>query len=201
MISFKLRGFMKDYDQFEKWCSAWEKASKQEAFQSPPIPEEMNFGNVNSGSFFGVITENKDVDMKSIDSKYWLNLLNLQTRYKNDPNVINDYLEGKLTTEEINMPVKDFTNAVTTAANPIKPNSVGMDQDPNNLVSISATYTNEDLAKLEKLKNELYELLLKLNQSELEGETSKKMKDKLEDLQKDIDELSDKMTKTLPQQS
>lgn len=191
---------MKDYDQFEKWCSDWDKASKEEEFQPPSIPEEWNYGGVNSGSFFGVITETKDVDIKSIDSKYWLDLLNLQTKYKNDPNILNDYLDGKLT-EEVDVPIKDFTKAVTTAANPIKPNSVGMDQDPNNLVSISATYTNEDLAKLEKLKNELYELLLKLNQSELEGETSKKMKSKLEDLQKDIDELSDKMTRTLPQQS
>lgn len=192
---------MKDNDQFEKWCSAWAEISKQEEFKPPAIPKELDFGGVNNGSFFGVITENKDVDIKSVDSKYWLDLLNLHTKYGKDVNVLNDYLDGKLTNEEINLPIKDFTKAVTTSPNPIKPSSVGMDQDPNNLVSLGTTYTNEDLAKLENLKNDLYELLLKLNQSELEGETSKKMKTKLEDLQKDIDELSDKMTKTLPQQA
>lgn len=192
---------MKDYDQFEKWCSAWAEASKQEEFNTPSVPKELDFGGVNTGSFFGVMTENNDVDLKSIDSKYWLDLLNLHTKYGNDPNVLKDYLSGKLTNEEISLPIKDLTNAITTSPNPIKPNSINMDQDPNNLVSIGATYTNEDLLKLEKLKNDLYELLLKLNQSELEGETSKKMKTKLEDLQKDIDELSNKMTKTLPQQT
>jgi hypothetical protein len=35
----------------------------------------------------------------------------------------------------------------------------------------------------------------------MEGEDSKKTKAKLDNLQKEIDELSDKMTRTVPQQS
>lgn len=192
---------MENYDEFEKWVAIWEKASKEEEFKGVSVDKA---NDINLESFFGIITENKDnknVDSKSIDAKYWTDLLNLQTRYGNDKNVLSDYLKGKLTNEEVDLPTKDFAAAITKAANPIKPNSVGMDQDPKNLVSLGCTYTAEDLAKLEDLKKDMYDLITKLNQAELQGEDSKKLKTKSEELQKEIDELSDKMTRSVPQQS
>lgn len=192
---------MENYDEFEKWVAIWEKASKEEEFKGASVDKTSD---INIESFFGIITENKDnktVDPKAVDSKYWTDLLNLQTRYGNDKNVLSDYLKGKLTNEEVDLPAKDFTAAITKAANPIKPSSVGMDQDPQNLVSLGYTYTAEDLAKLEDLKKDMYDLITKLNQAELQGEDSKKLKTKSEELQKEIDELSDKMTRTVPQQS
>ena len=198
MINFNFRGFMENYDEFEKWVAIWDKLSKEEEFQVPTSNKEVD---LNVESYFGVITESKNVDNKSVDSKYWLDLLNLHTKYGNDKNVLSDYLKGKLTNEDTDLAVKDFTAAITQAANPIRPNSVGMDQDPKNLISLGYTYTAEDLEKLEKLKNDLYELITKLNQSEIEGEDSKKTKSKLDNLQKEIDDLSDKMTRTAPQQS
>ena len=192
---------MENYDEFEKWVAIWEKASKEEEFKGASVDKTSD---INLESFFGIITENKDnktVDPKAVDSKYWTDLLNLQTRYGNDKNVLSDYLKGKLTNEEVDLPTKDFAAAITKAANPIKPNSIGMDQDPQNLVSLGYTYTAEDLAKLEDLKKDMYDLITKLNQAELQGEDSKKLKTKSEELQKEIDELSDKMTRTVPQQS
>lgn len=189
---------MENYDDFEKWVAIWDQLSKEEEFQVSTVNKEVD---LNVESYFGVITENKNVDKKSVDSQYWLDLLNLHTRYGNDKNVVNDYLRGKLTKEEVDLPTKDFAAAITKAANPIKPNSIGMDQDPENLVSLGYTYTAKDLAKLEDLKKDMYDLITKLNQAELQGEDSKKLKTKSEELQKEIDELSDKMTRTVPQQS
>lgn len=187
-------------DQFYNWLALWDKAVKEDPNFSEKTESKANKGE----SFFGVLTESKNPSVKSDpknpDAGYWNLLINLTEKYgiKNSTSLINDYLENKLQ-EDTKADFKKVAKAVSDSPNKVKPDTVGSDQDLDNLVSLGATYTPEDIEELTKMKEELNELILKVQQMEFEGKNSDSLKKSIDKLNDKIDELSTRMGKTVPE--
>ena len=177
-------------DQFLTWCDQWEKALDQGVFEDPDKGLEVCPKN-GTENFFGFITEEKAVtSIREVDAQYWNDLYNL-TKYYGPEAATNNY------TEEIALDIKKYAKAMSGTANPIRPASVGKDQDLTNPISMGATYDVADLQSLETLKTKLHDLLVKLNSMEGRSQTgSTKLESQIKSLQDQIDELSDNLTRT-----
>lgn len=191
-----------DYDKFDTWCDQWEKAMKNGTFEAPPAAKSVNRQTANT-NFFGVTNHNPSDKPSDPDGKYWNDLYSLSHEYASDSRVLDDYLSGDLQVmqEEVVVDVKKYTHSLANTPNPIRPNSVGMDQDIKNPISLGATYDVGDLEGLETLKTKLHNLLVKLNSMEGRSQTgSTKLESQIQSLQKQIDELSDNLCKSIPSQ-
>jgi hypothetical protein len=177
---------------FQTWLNQWNDALKTDAFKKEErADDELLF-----------VTESVQKNNTSkCDEKYWEDIWKLSLGFNGDQNAFDDYLNNKLTNEEVDQSVKNLMKALTMSPNPIKPSSVGMDQDPTNVRSLDLTYTDEDIDELAKLKSEIEELKIKLASKESLGEKPEDISKKIETLQKKVNELSDKMTQTMPNQS
>lgn len=89
---------------------------------------------------------------------------------------------------------KAKVDAIITSPNPIKQQTVGKDQDVTPQ-SLNATFSNEDLEKLEDMKSKLHELKDKANKADGLGDKAEAFLKQIEDLTEKIDQLSDSMCK------
>lgn len=187
----------KDQDKFNNWVAMWDKAQQEDAdfmVKKEPNPQ--------LESYFGMLTEGKKpgVAPKNPDEKYWNLMVSLTEKYgvKNASELINDYLENKVC-EDTGANFKDVAKSVASSPNKIKPDTVGNDQDLDNLVSLGATYKQEDVEELIKLKTDLNDLIVKIRQGEIEGKKVDNLEKDLQKLQDKIDDLSSKMSTTVPE--
>jgi hypothetical protein len=192
-----------DYNDFEKWQADWDAALKTDAFkdQKPANPSAAT----GFTDFFGV-SSSKNSNTKEPDAEYWNNLYGLSNEYAPDANNIeddsndvdDDHLEGDLMQEEVHVEPKTMAKAMAQSPNPIRPSSIGMDQDVKNPISLGATYDVADLQSLETLKVKLHGLLDKLNGIEGLAGTGAKLESQIASLQKQIDEISDGLAHGVP---
>lgn len=187
----------KDQDKFNNWVAMWDKAQKEDAdfIAKKDVNPQLE-------SYFGMLTEGKkpNVSPKNPDEKYWNLMINLTEKYgsKDASALINDYLENKMH-EDTGADFKNVAKSVASSPNKIKPDTVGNDQDLDNLVSLGATYKPEDVEELIKLKSDLNDLIVKIRQGEIEGKKVDNLEKDLQKLQDKIDELSTKMSTTVPE--
>lgn len=181
-----------DNKDFDKWCDQWQAAVDKGIF-----PEKKPEDNENVGSYFGFM--NKELVKKPItdcDTKYWNDVHDLSRLYGQDPEILCEYLRNRLH-EENDVDLKSLAKDVADSPNPVRPTTVGMDQDITNPVSTGQTYSVDDLKSLDDLKTKLHDLLVKLNSNEGSGNSgSAKLETQIKNLQKQIDEFSDSLSKT-----
>lgn len=108
--------------------------------------------------------------------------------------------DSELIQEEVKVNPKDMAKAMVNSPNPIKPHTMGMDQDMTDPVSMGATYDVADLEQLNDLKVKLHGLLDKLNTMHGFGEATSKLESKIAEVQKQIDEISNGLSKGVPSQ-
>lgn len=187
-------------DNFDTWVDQWDKAVKSGLFDEPnkQEPPKVNSQTTQS-NFFGQTNYNTESKPSEPDTKYWNDVYKLSKEYGNDPNALDDYLNGDLLQEETQVDTKQFNKSMAYSPNPVRPSSVGKDQDIRNPVSVGATYDVADLEGLNNLKLKLHDLLSKLNS--MEGRSlpgSPKLESQINALQRQIDELSDGLSKGIP---
>jgi hypothetical protein len=163
----------KQKQEFDDFVSKWEKAQEKGVFSDPQLPE-IN-PQTSTGSFFGFTQTNNTDTANQTDQEYW-NAIN-SAADDHDPKVINESLEHK-----------------STPTNPISRDSVGCDQNLNPQ-SLGATYTEEELEKLDELKKELYSLENKMLTSIGFGDDKniKKFENQIKSIKKEIHDLSDSL--------
>jgi hypothetical protein len=190
-----------DYNDFEKWQDQWDDALKTDAFkdQKPAAPSAAT----GFTDFFGMSSDKSSDKANVSDTEYWNNLYGLSKEYAPDENDLgnqydDDHLEGDLMQEDVKVDPKTMARAMASSANPIKPSSIGIDQDVKNPVSLGSTYDISDLQNLESLKVKLHGLLDKLNGLEGLADTSAKLESQIVSLQKQIDEISDGLSQGIP---
>jgi len=168
-------------DSLSDWEAKWEKAQADGVFKDAP-----GFKNKNTHiapQFYSPI-ENGDVQgMDDIDAAYWAST---------PKNGYVDPLENAMLHENVVRVKKEGREALSTphgelkpTPNPIKPSSIGKDQEYN-----AAIFDVKEFETLEKAKIELHELEDKIA-ALIDG---KDLQSKVADLKKKIDDLSNVLT-------
>lgn len=172
-------------DDINKYAAIWDTALAKGIFPDKPIQakpeneeeEESFFG----ADFFGQNLRSAEYDMdeplNEVDTKYWAQISRLA-----DPN---SYL--KESKEEI----KSVADAMGKAHNPVLPNTIGKDQNLN--VAQNWGVGGKEYFQLEELKVRLEKLESKLNAIEGQGKSGKDSQSKIDELKKQIDNLSDSL--------
>lgn len=173
-------------DDINKYAAIWDDALAKGLFKDapkPPTPSEPEetadfFGQYMSGEY------DMDQPLNEVDTKYWAQVSRLA-----DPHGYTDPLKVVSESKE---DAKKMAAALATAHNPIHPNSVGKDQEPE--VTQNWGVGGKEYFQLEELKVRLEKLESKLNAMETEGKSGKDTQSKIDGLKKQIDELSDSLS-------
>lgn len=187
-------------DDINKYAAIWDNALSKGIFADapkPPTPAEPEA----SADFFGQL-KTDEYDMNGVltesESKYWAEVAKVAAGRSAYHMPLNEERELDAPT------IKKHSNRLGSTFNPVYPNTVGKDQDLGTPVKVTQNWGvgGKELNDLEDLKKRLYELEVKLGQAGiLKAEKGKKKKGEsestilkgMEDLKKDIDELSDKL--------
>lgn len=171
-------------DDIEKYAAMMDNAFAKGVFQDEKkeVPATQDDEAANTDFFGQYLNDEYDIDkpLNEVDSKYWALVAKMA-----------DPLEKEVITES-KEEVKDISDTLAKAHNPIQPNAVGKDQD----VKITQNWGvgGKEYFQLEDLKVRLEKLESKLNAIEAEGQSGKSTQDKIDDLKKQIDELSDSLS-------
>lgn len=173
-------------DDIERYAAMMDNAFEKGVFkdEKKETPAEVAQDDEQSNTdFFGqYIGDEYDIDrpLNEVDSKYWALVAKMA-----DP-------LGKDIITESKEEVKEISDALAKSHNPIYPNTVGKDQD----VKITQNWGvgGKEHFQLEDLKVRLEKLESKLNAIESEGQSGKSTQDKIDDLKKQIDELSNSLS-------
>ena len=173
-------------DHIERYAAMMDNAFEKGVFkdEKKETPAEVAQDDEQSNTdFFGqYIGDEYDIDrpLNEVDSKYWALVAKMA-----DP-------LGKDIITESKEEVKEISDALAKSHNPIYPNTVGKDQD----VKITQNWGvgGKEHFQLEDLKVRLEKLESKLNAIESEGQSGKSTQDKIDDLKKQIDELSNSLS-------
>lgn len=173
-------------DDIERYAAMMDNAFEKGVFkdEKKETPAEVAQDDEQSNTdFFGqYIGDEYDIDrpLNEVDSKYWALVAKMV-----DP-------LGKDIITESKEEVKEISDALAKSHNPIYPNTVGKDQD----VKITQNWGvgGKEHFQLEDLKVRLEKLESKLNAIESEGQSGKSTQDKIDDLKKQIDELSNSLS-------
>ena len=186
-------------DDINKYAAIWDSALAKGIFADapkPPAPSEP----AASADFFGQLkTDEYDMDgvLTEGESKYWAQVAKSAAERTSYHMPLNEEREMDAAT------VKKHSNRLGSTFNPVFHNTVGKDQDLGTPVKVTQNWGvgGKELNDLEDLKKRLYDLEVKLSQSGIVPSKKGKKKDSdestilkgMEDLKKDIDELSDKL--------
>ena len=205
-------------DQFDNWCDKWDAAQSAGIFDDVSAPHVPSM-DLSKHSFFGPIDSHSSDGASDEDAAYWNQVHDLATGKGPSPmEVFSEEAMKRPATEIIAdkpkvTPASGWSKAETTAsqkvskqvgtaANPIYSNTVGKDQDLKP-AQMDATFSERDIEELGLMKIKLYTLETRLNTAEdnSDGGGGSKYKTQIESLKNQIDELSDRMTRTHPDQA
>lgn len=180
-------------DDINKYAAIWDAAQNKGIFKDAPKPPQPR-NQDDEDSFFGAdfFGQNRsaeyDVDepINEVDSKYWATVSRMA-----DPT--GKYIDPLLAEESVPSKenAKKASEKMSGSHNPVYPNSVGKDQDVN--VAQNWGVGGKEHFQLEDLKVRLEKLESKLNGIESKGDSGKGTQDKIDNLKKQIDELSDSL--------
>lgn len=178
-----------------KYADIWEKALKKGIFDDapkPPAPAEPEA----SADFFGQLhTDEYDMDspLNEAEVKYWKELAKDAADRSSYYMPLNE--EKELDKEA----ASKMASRLGSTFNPVYPNTAGKDQDIK--VTQNWGVGGKELNDLEDLKKRLHELEVKLNTAGILPKKGKKTKNEdentiqksINDLKKQIDQLSDEL--------
>jgi len=192
--------FRQDIEDFSK---IWDKALADGVFDDAPktAPRVLDLSNDNNTDFFGQnlsAAYNIDAPLNEADVKAWRDLAKTaadHSPYFNPVNEEREYSKGE---------TKKASKKLGSTFNPVYPNTINKDQDLGTPVKVTQNWGvgGKELNDLEDLKKRLHALEIKLSQAGiLKIQTNKKKKDSddstiqkgINDLKKQIDDLSDKL--------
>jgi hypothetical protein len=189
-------------DDINKYAKIWDSALAKGIFDNapkPPAPAEPEA----SADFFGQLkTGEYDIDgplhLNEGEVKYWAEMAK-------SAGIRSAYHMPLNEEKEMDKPtIKKRSNKLGSTFNPVYPNTVGKDQDLGTPVKVTQNWGvgGKELNDLEDLKKRFYDLEVKLSQAGIiKAEKGKKKKADsestilkgMDDLKKQIDELSDKL--------
>jgi hypothetical protein len=156
-------------DEFDDLVSKWDKALESDIFKpGPALPSTADQTSINS--FFGPMHANPTDQIKDVDAKYW--------------NAIHSASSGVDSPMERIDEVHSLKSIVEDP-NPVRKGTEGKDQE---LTSIGATFSEDDIQGLADMKLKLHDLENKVATME-----DKDYSSQIKKLIFKIDELSDKM--------
>lgn len=163
------------HTDLDHYKDQWEKALKDGFLEkSPHLPEK------SIPDFFGQYDAPEETTINECDAKYWQQLYQRTTGQ--EPMIV------EATTKE---QIKEKTNKVAGAANPIIPSTTGKDQD----MKVTPNWSDgKELRELSDLKIRLEKLESQMNAQEGLGKNGSATKSKIDALKQQIDELSDDLT-------
>ncbi|MHA1948694.1 MAG: hypothetical protein ACW99G_03010 [Candidatus Thorarchaeota archaeon] len=205
--------FEKEQEDFDKWCNKWSQAQDEGIFDEAPGPH-VPTQDLGDHSFFGPTNSHSNDDVKDVDVTYWNQVHALSTGQ--DMGLISEAGVKRPATEIVGEPPKlkpapgwsnkqstasqKVSQGVGTSANPIFVNTVGKDQDLKS-AQMDATFSERDIEDLAEMKLKLHDLENQVNTFDSNSKSSGKYATKIESLKTQIDDLSDRMTRTHPDQS
>lgn len=177
-------------ENFDDWCDKWEKAKSDGIFENAPkhFPSQQTA----SVSFFGSVNTDPSDGVSERDADYWNTVHNMSANGELAPKEV--FTESTIDKDGI----KKVADAIRQSPNPIRPNTIGMDQElePEQL---GVTYSKEDLEKIEETKAKLHEMGDKINSLLGLGKRSDAMEKKMESLKEKLNKLSDELSHSAPE--
>jgi len=185
--------------QLNQWADDYEKAQEDGVFAEapkPPVPSQQT----SDPSFFGLTQTNPTPEVSKPDAEYWAqlhdNMVGNNSNYETDENVVineSEKVDESVAPNEYES-LKDHPMVKRAAApNPVYPWTIEKDQRRRVTPNWSS---GEELSELAELKKNLYDLECKLSGKEGLLEDNSKITDKLDNLKKQLDELSDELQPT-----
>lgn len=179
-------------EQLDKWADMWDKSLANGTFDDapgPPTPPSQTA----DVSYFGLVNTHPTDDINDVDTQYWNNLCSNSTSYVDPleaamPSVIQE-ANGTVPPKEVGKLAEPIINS----PNPIRPASVGKDQDMGK-GSLGVTYTPEEIEELAELKKKVHSLQDQMNTADGMGKKSSQYDAKIQAIKEKIDALSDDLT-------
>jgi hypothetical protein len=209
--------FEQEQEDFNKWCDKWDQAQEKGVFEDAPGPQ-IPTQDLGDHSFFGPTNSHSGNDVSDVDATYWNQVYSMSNGEELEvisEDVVEEAAVKKPATEIVAEKPKlkpapgwsreestashKVSKGVGTAANPIFMNTIGKDQDLKP-AQMDATFSEQDVEDLAEMKMKLYDLENKINAADSLSKAGK-YKTQLENLKNQIDDLSDRMCRTHPDQS
>ena len=178
-----------DKEELENWADKYEKAVADGVF-GDDSEDRVPTPKTSEESFFGVQQTHPTDAAEESDAKYWQGI---NARIDN-PNYRLDKDAGLIQEQQKGNAAK-IVKQVAAAANPIRFNTAGADQELTPQ-SQGVTFTPEDISNLSEMKIKLHGLQDQLNSFEGRGLNGKKFEAQIAALKAKIDELSNSMTQS-----
>lgn len=180
--------FKKDID---KYSAIWEKALRDGIFDSADNSTHKNDGTPvdEPSDFFGLQKDVFDIPLNESEGANWNKIYRAS---------VNEVIKEEKK-EKIQDLVKN-SKSIANAFNPIHIDTTGKDTKNINDGGFSS---GQDLEELEKMKKKLHELKVKMTSKEIkEDKRFPSLKNKIQKLEAEIDELSDSLsgTRMVPKQ-
>lgn len=181
-------------DDINKYAKIWDDALAQGIFKDAPKPvqprnpdaENSFFGS----DFFGQNNRSSEYDIdepiNEVDAKYWAKMSRMADPLGRYIDPLNE--ESVPSKEEI----KNSAEKMGASHNPVFPNTIGKDQKPT--VTQNWGVGGKEHFQLEELKVRLEKLESKLNAIESKGDSGTGTQNKIDDIKKQIDDLSDSLS-------
>lgn len=201
--------------ELEKWMGVWEKAMEAGIFPETPKPDAINAQQHSTDYFGNVVKEKEEVTLNECDTKYWNTVYQLSKGGYRAPDVTKvteqtSKIDGVDSEEPIaSQPQKKVRDTPTkddlgqkgaelgNTANPVEPPSRGEDQRKH----VTPDWSDgKGIRELVSMKNDLYELEVKLNKHPKFGSYGpedagiKKIQTQIDELRHKIDELSNSLS-------
>ena len=194
-------------DDFDSWCDKWDKAQEDGVFDDVTDNHFAPSPQTAQTSFFGAVDADPTPagsDVDKVDAKYWNRVYNMSDHQGMAPDPL-EAADGRLLQEDkppagypSGSDVAKVANVIANSPNPIRPNTVGPDQDmgPD---SLGVTFNDEDLEEIAEVKLKIHELEDKLNSLEGVGKKAKGVDGKIEGLREKLEDLSTALSHTAPE--
>jgi len=171
---------MKDIrSDLEKYTDQWDKAIKDgifdDALKSPKSPSPRHT------SWFGHNTNASETEINDEEAEYWKQVM--------DEGGGEELIQEE--TEPTKKELKKMTSHMANAHNPVSQQSLGNDQDV--VVAKNWGVGGKEIEELAEMKVKLEQLESRLNAEEGMGKSGKSISEKIKNLKKQIDELSNSL--------
>lgn len=206
-------GKVHSYSDLQGWADKWQKAVEEGIFEKPEGQAPVISKQTNKSDYFNMNIDidhssnnqdnyEEDTENNSLneDAKYWSKLFKMTNRWKRPSESSIKGPTSKVIKENLAVDTKSFTKDMVSSPNPIRPSSVGKDNGDGNPAAFGTTYGVNELEKLEDLKIKLHNLIDKLNGFDVNGQSGSKLENQIQSVKKQIDEISDGLSKSFPSQ-
>lgn len=194
-------------DDLNAWADQYQSAIDHGVFEDAPKPASPSPQTADT-SFFGPVDSDPTDGPTDADAEYWQRLHEASAGmggYVDPFEAFKKSQKAKAETEiqlentgDVKSDSAKIAQAIAQSPNPVKPGSIGMDQDIHDPGSLGQTFSTEQLTQLAELKVQLHDLENKLNAFDVEGKAVRGLEGKISGLKSRINNMSDEMGHSLP---